>query len=763
MIKKIPGKEHIIIKRGGKEQKFNIQKLKRAVLWRTDGSEPLADELIESLNIKIYNKMKIEKLWEEVIKTASNKISEMFPIWDNVAKRAYILKIYKETYNLKINTKKKHNYLDIIDKGIKSGVYNKEVFEYFSEEELEELGNYINIERDFNFTFIGVNTIMDKYAFNYSPTKKLELPQHVYMRLAIFAFYKTENKEERMKLIKQRYDHLSLFYFTEATPKMVNSLTYNPQMRSCVLSITDDNIESINRSDNNLGVFSKYGGGLAIDVSHLRCSGSYVGKQGGKSSGPVQFIKKFERTVNAYDQMGKRKGACVVTFPFWHYDVKDLIMLKDAGGSEDNRRRKMQYTVKWYNILTKRIKNNKNITLFDPKDVQDLNYLWGEEFEKKYLEYETKNIRKKIIPARDLAFLISKVRSETGNLYIVFPDNINSQRMGEEPVYASNLCTEVFIPTKAAKEFSSEIKTTFGENNFKTYEKYETGEIGLCNLSSVNIMKWITLSKEEKDELMYNLLVASDNLINYRFYPIKDAELSNQTRRPIGIGVSNFANYLASNGTKWSDKKSLELTHKIFEEISFYILKNSNKLAKERGKYHHFDKSNWAKGLLPMDLYKMKDNKELNFDLEYEKEWEILREEIIKFGLRFSYHMAIAPTRTSSLAIDATEGVEPIKKIFQIKEGTYSFPIIAPNLRKNRQYYENAFDVSNKVINKLASIRQKFLDQGQSVNHYYKITDSSYEIIKDIINSEELGMKSIYYLQPLKRGDIDAGCESCSS
>lgn len=760
MIEKIKNKDHLVIKRDGRTEKYSPTKLKRAIMWCTNDSEVLADQLFESLNLKIYNKIKIDKLWDEVIQTSSNLISEMYPIWDDVAKRAYLLKIYKDNYNYNADIDSL-KYQDVIDKGIQVGVYDRNILDTFNEDEISELGKYIDKQRDLDFSFIGLVSIMEKYSFNANKTRKLELPQHVYMRLAMYPFWQ-EDKSIRLDLIKQRYDDMSTFQFTEATPKMVNSMTTNTQMASCVLSETDDNIESINETDGNLGVFSKFGGGLACDVSSLRCSGSPVGKMGGKSSGPVQFIKKFEATVGAFDQMGKRKGACIITFPFWHMDAQDLIMLKDAGGSEDKRARGLQYSIKWYNILTKRIKANADITLFDPKEVPELNETWGQEFEDAYIKYENKSgLRKKKIPARDLAFLIAKVRSETGNLYVVFPDNINSQRMGEEAVFASNLCQEITLPTRPAREFTQRIVTEFGSDTHMTKTKKETGEIALCNLSSINLEKWDELDEAAKTKLVDNLLRASDNMIENSFYPVPDGELSNKLRRPIGIGVSNYANYLALNKCGYNDEKAAELTHTIMEDVTYYVLKGSVKLAKDRGAYHYFKDSNWAKGQVPMDLYKMKDIDGYNFPLKHD--WEALKAEIKEYGVRFSYHFAIAPTATSGMIVNATEGIEPVKKMFQMKEGTYTLPQIVPNIKINRRYYDNAFDIPNVRINILASIRQKWLDQGQSVSHYYKTTDSAFDVITDIIHAETVGMKSIYYLTPMKAGDINESCESCSS
>jgi ribonucleoside-diphosphate reductase alpha chain len=761
MIKKIKGKNHLIVKRNGKTEKYNRAKMKRAILWCCDNRESLANELLDSLNIKIYNKIKIETLWEEVISTASNKISEMFPVWDDVAKRAYLLKIYKETYNVGAITEQPIDYKIVLNQGLKSGVYNKEVLESFTDDELTELGTYIDLKKDLKFSFMGLVSIMEKYSFDATKKRKLELPQHIYMRLAIFPFWK-EDKSIRLSLIKERYNDLSSFKYTEATPKVMNSLSDNSQMSSCVLSVVDDNIESINDTDSNMGIFSKYGGGLACDVSYIRAKGSSIGKRGGKSSGPVPFIQKFQASINAFDQNGKRKGSCVITFPFWHMDVLDLIILKDEGGSDDNRARKLQYAIKWYKILSERIMLGKDITLFDPKDAHELNTLWGSDFEKKYIELESKqNIKKKKISAKELGEAIAKVRAETGNLYITFPDNINEQRIGEEPVFASNLCQEIVIPSNANKNFSSRIIKEFKKDEYTTQSECDTGEIGLCNLSSINIVEWVKMSIKEKERLAKNLLRASDNLIDLAFYPVKAGEFANKSRRANGLGISNYANYLAGLGIKFSDEEAKRITHELMEDITYYFIKESNNLAKERGYYQFFKGSKWAKGELPMDLYSLNGVDGYNYPLKHD--WEPLRKDIIEHGVRFSYLFAIAPTSTSGMIINSTEGIDPIRKLFSIKSGTYDLPMIAPNLIKNRPHYEMAFDIKNETINDLASIRQKFLDQSQSVSHFYKETNSAFEIILDIIDAETKGLKSLYYLHPLKAGDINEGCEGCSS
>lgn len=759
MIEKVKGRDHLVEKKDGRLQKYSPSKMKKALLRICQGNEDLAKQLYEALDLKIYNKIKVGKLWDEVIETAANMISDMYPIWDEVAKRAYLEKLYSESYNLKSEIEDL-DFMDVLQKGMSVGVYSRDVVTSFTDEEITELGNYIKRERDLDFSYIGLVFFSEKSSFNYSLTKKLELPQHTYMRMAMYAFWKEEDSVERMQLIKDRYDDLSTFIYTEATPKVNNSMTNNPQMASCVLNTVDDDAKSILHTKKNLGLFSKYGGGLALDVSKLRCSGSFVGKQGGKSSGPVQFIRGWENVVGEFDQMGKRKGACVITFPFWHMDVKDLIMLKDAGGSENKRARGLMYTIKWYKIFSDRIKANEDITLFDPKETPELNETWGEEFEKWYLHYENKGgIRKKRVPAREIAFLFAKVRSETGNLYVVFPDNVNDQRMGELPVFASNLCTEIFLPTRASSNFEDSMTFDISGNG-QIHTTMDAGEIALCNLSSINVVAWKSLSHERKVRVIDNLLRASDNLIEYQYYPVQEGRLSNLRRRPIGIGMSNYTNGLAIDKLGFTSEGARQWTHEIAEDISYHVLAGSVRLAKERGAYEYFRDSKWAEGIVPMDLYKMKDVDGYNFPLHHD--WDALREDIKTYGVRFSYHFAIAPTATSSIAIGATEGTEPTKKLFEMKEGTFTLPRLAPNLKHNRMYYVNAFEVPNTTINDLASIRQKFWDQGQSVSHYYQTTDSAYEIIVDVMHAEKVGLKSLYYLQPMKAGDIES-CVNCSS
>lgn len=762
MIELVKNKDHLVRKRKGHYEQFSSKKLYRAILWTCNGNEAFADEIMKNLSIKIHNKITIEKLWDAVIETIANMITEMYTAYDQIAVNAYILKIYKESFNMEheIDDQK---YLELVHKGISSNIYSRKTFESFEDEEILKIASFIRYDRDLEYSYIGIRTMMNKSCFKYSKTKHLELPQHVYMRMAIEAFKNEEDKKERLTLIKDRYDYLSLFQVTEASPKVLSSGTDSAQLASCVLMEIDDNSESINYIDNALGMMSRFGAGNAINTGALRASGSAVGKHG-QSSGPVKFIQGYGSTIKKYDQLGARSGACVITNPFWHMDIRAILMLKDAGGSAEQRARELQYSIQWYSVLSERIRNNGDITLFDPKDTPDLLKLWGKEFDDRYKFYEQKaGIKKTVIPAQELGFLIAKIRAETGNLYIVFPDNINAQRIGEEPVFASNLCCEVMLPTKTTKNFKTKIMRDFETGKIELHEKKDVGEIALCNLSSINLLTWSKMKSKEKHRLMYNLLRASDNMIDSQFYPIADGAIANTLRRPIGIGDSNYANFLATNKTLFTDEEAAKLTHEIFEDVQYYILFNSNKLAKERGAYSFFQDSKWAEGILPFDMAICSDLDDGNtYDFPLLHNWDSLRADIIKYGVRFSYHSAIAPTATSGLIINATEGVEPITSLFSMKDGTTTLPAIVPNLVKQRQWYQSAFDIPNVRINTLAAIRGKFIDQGQSVTHYYVKTNSAYAVITDIMDAFKKGMKSIYYLQPMK-AEMKQACESCSA
>jgi len=754
MIELAEGKKHLVIKRDGRVEPYNPDKMYKVCLWMCDGNEILAQELLNDVTIKVHDKIKIERLFDEVIETAANKIDRMFPIWDDVAKRGYLQKIYKETWGIKRS--EYPNFADVLAKGLRYKKLDKKVIQSFSDDEIAELGAYIKPERDFNFSYLGLRIFMDKYSLSYTSNKVLELPQHGFMRLAMFAFWK-EGKD-RLSLIKKRYDDLSLFRYSEATPKWLNSMTPNAQLASCVVMEMPDDSWGINYTISNMGLFSKYGGGLAVDISKLRCTGSAIQQQG-QSSGTIPFVKMIESVVSAYNQLGKRNGACCVYFNWWHYDSPELLELKEEGGTEEQRARKLQYGVKWNKLLTERIVANEEVTLFDPKETPELLTAHGNLFKELYEHYEKKvGIRKRKIKAVELAEQIAKQRIETGNIYIFFDDNVQQQSIFYRHINSSNLCCEIFLPTQASELQERKLFREFEDEKIKLQHEINPGLIALCNLSSINVMEWDKLSEKEKDELAYNLLRASDNALEYGFYPASEGEIFNKLYRAIGIGQSNVAQWLASKNLKFSEYKTPKAIHDLTEDIAFHFTKMSIQLAKERGAFERIWETTWSEGLFPHELSVNPPKYELNHD------WESLRKDLNTFGVRFSTLFAIAPTATSASIVNATEGIEPVRQLVSMKTGTYSCHQLAPNIQKYGVNYQIAWDIPSEVLIKLAAIRQPFIEQGQSLSLFYKgRNDSAFEVVKDIVLAEKMGLKSLYYAHSPKDTDIEEVCESCSS
>jgi len=756
MIQLIEDKKHQVIKRDGRSEPYDPDKMYKVLLWACNDSEILAKELLESINIKVFDRISISKLFDEVIETAANKISEMFPIWDEVARNLFIQKIYKEVWGIK--RKEYPYYGDVLKKGVQYQVYDKDIVNSFSEEEIKELNSFIVPERDFNMDYLGIRVFMDKYSAYYTSTKNLELPQQGFMRLALFAFWK-EPKEERLNLIKRRYDDLSKLYYSEATPKWLSSLSYNPQMASCVVTKMPDDSWGINKTISNLGLFSKHGGGTAVDISELRCTGSKIGKSG-ESSGPVPFIRRIESVVSAYNQLGKRNGACAVYFPWYHYDGPDLIELKEEGGTEERRARKLQYAVKWNKLFTQRILDDAEITLFDPKETPELLKTWGEEFNKWYHHYENKpKIKKKKIKAIDYAYQIAKQRVETGNIYIFFEENVQDMNNFYQKIESSNLCAEIALPAVAPTKKEDKLEKNLSTNEITLTEVSEPGQIALCNLSSVNLVVWESLPACEKDKMAYNLLRASDNLLDYAYYPAKEGELFNKNFRAIGVGVTNLAQLLAMKKLKFGEEKALKLTNDIMESLYWHLMNASIGLAEERGRFNEFFNTKYSQGEFSFDLY----NGPYNYDLNYD--WETLRKRLLNSGARFSTLLAVAPTSTSGLILQSTEGIEPIRKLVSMKTGNYSCRQLAPNLTKLRSNYEIAWDLDSEDMIAMASVRQRWICQSQSFSlYYFERNESAYEVLKDIILAEKYKLKSLYYAHsPKEEEDEEVGCESCAA
>ena len=818
-------KTYKIIKRDGREEPFYMEKLIKVLKWATESvkeGEMYIEKLLNEVALKIVDKMRIQDLYDALIEIAVSKISALAPAWDDIAKYLYLLKIYKEQFNLKrIGTYPQLQ--KFLNRGVEKGVYDPKVIAEFTEEELDDLSSYIEPDRDLLFNYKGLRLFFDKYCKNSNgktKTKKVELPQVTYMVAAMQSHFNEPHSTKaeikaRLKNIMKCYNILSTHKVTFSTPRLSYGLQLNPQFASCVLITPDDDTNSLNQTDDFAALYSKNSGGIAIDVSYIRSAGSSIANNSGKSDGPIPFIKRYEQTISSFNQSGRRMGAVIIYFPWWHMDSPDMIMLKDSGGNEENRARKCKYGMKIHRILLERTLKDEWITLFDPKETAILNELNGEEFNKKYIEFEnTATIRSKKMKARELMELFFKVRVETGNLYAAFMDNINEQELTGRTIGMSNLCcftgdteiltskgyrpikelsgktvlcwngyewslTPIFKTNKAAKvyrvyfdiypedspkewTFATTVRVTgyhkwfiqnkkgevekidthhlkqlieksnkkvkvrtpnyynpsydiknglfaYGESCFavftkieeckeleETYcgnepinhsliakgvlsgncevtvpsrrpnlisEKYyknqdgkyeihtirENGEIGLCNLSSINALQWFYMEDRDKNDLIANLLRGMDNAIDSQFYPVAEAAWPNKAYRPIGIGITDYANLLAFEKIKYSDDKAFQFTNDLMEDIYLRIYYQSMMLAKERGAFDGFKHSNWAKGLTPYHLSRFRKENPLNIEYKNDKLWNELSNKIKQNGVRFSLHSAIPPSACQTL------------------------------------------------------------------------------------------------------------------
>jgi len=745
-----------VIKRDGRKEVFNPKKMKNACVWACDGKDYMVEELIRDTEIKLHKEIHIKDMFQQLIVTAVNKISMLQPTWEDVAAKLELMKVYKETYNISKSSEYPH-IKDIIQKGLEHKIFDKVTISQYTDKELDQINDAIVPDRDLLFNYKGLATFNDKYCLNYTKTKKLELPQHSYMRVALALMV---NEDDKVKRVIELYNAISQHQYTVATPIMLNALTPGQQLSSCVLNTTDDDSHSILDTGKNLGIYSKFKGGTALDISAMRAKGGYIEGTQGYSSGPVPFMKFYESIMKAWNQGGKRPGALAIYFNWWHLDVMDVLSLKSNGGTDENRARGLQYAIKLNRHFVNAFINDEEITLFDPKDTPDLIGKVGAEFDEIYNKYLNKTtVRKKVIKARDLGEKIFKERSETGNIYLMHEENVNETSMLNRYIGSSNLCTEIVLPSRASKNLDEEL-VTMEDDTKRIIKRYQAGEIALCNLSSINAEKWFYMNDDEKWQLVRTMVRALDNTVDVANYPVKEGKNSNLMYRYLGIGILNQTNYLALKEIVVDSEESAEEQDRLWDDISYKIISVSVELAIEKGKYDKFYESEWSKGILPIH----KANKNAFALTSYEPDWDKwneLAEKVKTFGIRNAQLMAIAPTATSGKAVNAIESTEPVHDFFYKEEGTMTIPTVVPNFRKNNQFYKRSFECDQYALLKNAAVRQKWIDQAQSVNVYIAKPDSLMDMAQLHFFGFHYGMKTFYYLKQQKESDSYV-CESCT-
>ena len=723
----------LIVKRDGTKEALNIDKMHKVVMFACEGLAGVSASQIEmSANIQFYDGMRSNEIQEILIRSANDLISLENPNYQYAAARLLLYGTYKDIFG----EYKTIPLQEMIEQNIERGVYDPEILEKYSPEEITTLDSYIRHKRDENFTYAGLRQVVDKYLCQDRSSGELfESPQYMYMMIAatLFANYP---KEDRLYYVRRYYDATSLFKLNIPTPVMAGVRTPVRQFASCVLVDSDDTLDSIFASDMSIGRYTAQRAGIGINSGRLRGVNSKI--RGGEvaHTGIVPFLKKFEATVRCCTQNGVRGGSATVHFPFWHQEIEDILVLKNNKGTEDNRVRKLDYSIQLNKTMYERLLSNEKITLFSPHDVPGLYEAYfgdPKEFEELYKKYEnTRNIKKKSVDAMELFSVLIKERAETGRIYIMNVDHCNTHSSFKDTVYMSNLCQEITLPTTPLQHIDD-----------------ENGEIALCILSAINV--GIIKDLDDLEELCELAVRALEEIIDYQKYPIKAAEISTKARRSLGIGYIGLAHYLAKNRVSYSHKSAWKLVHNLTEAFQYYLLKASNKLAEERGACEYFNRTKYSEGILPIDTYKKDLDDVVPNKLKYD--WDGLRNDIRHHGLRHSTLSAQMPSESSSVVSNATNGIEPPRGYLSVKKSKKG-PLkqIVPQYYSLKNDYTLLWEMtSNEGYINVVAVMQKFFDQAISGNWSYNPTQ--YEnnevpmsvMIKDLLTTYKLGWKTSYY------------------
>jgi len=723
----------MIVKRDGNREHLNVDKIHKVVEFACEGLAGVSSSQIEmNANLQFYDGMSTDEIQEILIRSANDLISLDNPNYQYAAARLLSYGINKQVFGRYESITLK----EMIQKNIERGLYDADILEQYSAEEIERMDSYIHHKRDENFTYAGLRQVVDKYLVqDRSSGEIFETPQHMYMMIAatLFANYP---KEDRMYYVRRYYDATSLFKINIPTPVMAGVRTPVRQFASCVLVDSDDTLDSIFASDMSIGRYTAQRAGIGINAGRIRGVNAKI--RGGEvaHTGIIPFLKKFEATVRCCTQNGVRGGSATTHFPFWHQEIEDILVLKNNKGTEDNRVRKLDYSIQINKTMYERLLSGGDITLFSPHDVPGLyEAYFGDPvvFQSLYEKYErSTKIKKKTISAMELFSALIKERAETGRIYVMNVDHCNTHSSFKDTVYMSNLCQEITLPTKPLNHIDD-----------------PEGEIALCILSAINV--GTIRSLDDLEELCDLAVRALEEIIDYQRYPIKAAEISTKARRSLGVGYIGLAHYLAKQHVKYDDKEAWKLVHDLSEAFQYYLLKASNGLAKERGACEYFDRTKYSDGILPIDTYKKDVDTIVANELKYD--WDSLRSDIKEHGLRHSTLSAQMPSESSSVVSNATNGIEPPRGYLSVKKSKKG-PLkqIVPQYQTLKNHYTLLWDMpSNEGYIKVVAVMQKFFDQAISGNWSYNPTHFENNevpmsvMLQDLLNTYKYGWKTSYY------------------
>ncbi|MCD4757131.1 MAG: ribonucleoside-diphosphate reductase subunit alpha [Arcobacteraceae bacterium] len=787
----------MIQKRNGRQEVLDITKIQKHTISATKDLEGVSQSELEiDAQIKFIDGMSSSDIQDALIKTAVEKIDIDVPNWTFVAARLFLFDLYhkvgKATHGIKGNAYR--HLKDYIKYGQEAGRIIPELETGY---DLDELSEYIDPSRDYLFNYLGMKTLYDRYLLKNNDKQPIELPQQMFMGIAMFL---AQNETDKQEKAKQFYDVISKFEVMLATPTLSNARTNRHQLSSCYIGSSPDNIEGIFDGYKEMALLSKFGGGIGWDWNSIRSLGGVIDGHKSAAGGTVPFLKITNDIAIAVDQLGTRKGAIAVYLEPWHMDIEDFIDLKKNSG-EERRRAHDLFPALWINdLFMKRVIADEHWTLFDPYEVKDLAELTGEAFEKRYEEYENDDsITKEQMKAKSLWKKVLTSYFESGSPFLCFKDNANRANPNDHTgfIRSSNLCTEIFQNTNPNHYL---VKIELEDGEILTYEEDDTvtvdsgmvkkankitaldslngkkifivekekidGDTAVCNLASVNLSKINT--NEDIQRVLPTAIRMLDNVIDLNFYPLRKVKATNLKTRAIGLGVMGESQMVAESGLVWGSDDHLKKIDSIMEAVSYNAISASADLALEKGIYPTYEGSKWSKGIMPMDHATPAVNALIQRDLfDTGYDWDALREKVKKQGMRNGYLMAIAPTSSISILVGTTQAIEPVYKRKWFEENlSGQIPVVVPNLSPDTwNFYTPAYEVEQKDIIKAAAIRQKWIDQGQSTNIFMSLDKASGKYLHEIYTlAWQLGLKSTYYLRsqsPESVADVADRSQEC--
>lgn len=781
-----------VIKRNGRTQQLDITKIQKYTSAAVKDLQNVSQSELEvDAQIQFRDGITTKEIQQTLIKTAVDKIDIDAPNWTFVAARLFLFNLYHEVTDF-TGYGTLRNYFEKGEKEGKILLGLKDMYD------LEKLDSYIKPQRDMQFNYLGIKTLYDRYLIKDRNANPIELPQHMFMAIAMFLAQREKNRQEwAIKF----YDMISTFEVMLATPTLSNARTTRHQLSSCYIGSTPDNIEGIFDSYKEMALLSKFGGGIGWDWSNVRAMGSYIDGHKNAAGGTIPFLKITNDIAVAVDQLGTRKGAIAVYMEPWHIDINDFLDLRKNSG-EERRRAHDLFPALWLNdLFMQRVSEDGIWTLFDPFDAQELTTLYGEEFNKRYMELENdEGIIKEKVKAKSLWKKILTSYFESGSPFLCFKDNANKANPNSHTgvIRSSNLCTEIFQNTnpnhyktkfifvdgtsvsyeedeiikvdsgikKSAKKVTA-LDRIGGKEIFVVEKEKVDGDTAVCNLASINLSRINT--KEDIQRVVPIAIRVLDNVIDLNFYPLEKVKKTNLKTRAIGLGIMGEAQMLAQNSISWGSQEHFDKIDELLESISYNAISSSSDLAQEKGIYAEFEGSKWSKGIMPMDhanaeVKNLVDRGGL-FASSYD--WEELRAKVKKQGMRNGYLMAIAPTSSISILTGTTQAIEPVFKRKWFEENLSGLiPVVVPNLSPETwSYYTPAYDLNQTILIKAAAIRQKWIDQGQSLNIFITLDKASGKYLNEIyMLAWKLGLKSTYYLRsqsPEMAKDIEDRSMEC--